>query len=259
VSGRRERVRFPGGSGHELAGVLELPQGEPHAWAVFAPCFTCPKDAKAIVRISQGLAAGGLAVLRYDVTGTGESDGDFVTTTFASQVDDLRAAGAFVHHRHPGSGLVAGISLGGAVVAIGASDIADAMAAATINAPADTRHLRDLLLRLAPQILDDGEAALTLIGVTTRIGRALVEDLPRHRVEHAASELDLPLMVLHAPDDAIVPVAHGERLFAAARQPKSFVAIAGADHLLLEPPGAADRVAAALGLWLRQFVGPGPL
>ena len=255
MSGRRDRVRFAGGLGHELAGVLELPSGEPRAWAVFAPCFTCPKDAKAIVRISQNLAEAGVAVLRYDVTGTGESAGDFITTTFSSQVDDLHAAAAFVRDRHPGPGLVAGISLGGAVVVAGAGRVAGATAAASINAPADTVHLRDLLLRLAPSILDDGEAALTLIGITTRIGRALVEDLPHHHVERAAAELSLPLMVLHAPDDAIVPVAHGERLFAAARQPKSFVAIAGANHLLLEPPAAADIVAAALGLWLRQRAG----
>ena len=106
---------------------------------------------------------------------------------------------------------------------------------------------------MAPEILTEGEAALTLVGVTTRIGRALVEDLRRHDIERSAGELELPLMVLHAPDDVVVPVEHGERLFAAARQPKSFVAIEGADHLLLRPLQAADRVGEALGLWVRQF------
>jgi len=254
VSGRRDRVRFAGGSGHTLAGVVELPDGEPDAWAVFAPCFTCPKDAKAIVRISQLLAAGGMAVLRYDVTGSGDSEGDFAATSFASQVADLRAAAGFVRARHPGPGLAVGISLGGAVVVAGAGAILDLRAVATVNAPADTRQLRDLLLRLAPEILSDGAAAVTLFGLTTQIGRALVEDLPRHDIVLAAGELTLPLMVLHAPADAVVPVAHGERLFAAARQPKSFVAVVGADHLLLQPPGAADRVAEALALWARQLV-----
>jgi alpha-beta hydrolase superfamily lysophospholipase len=249
VSATTERVRFAGSLGAELAGQLELPDGDPRGWVVFAPCFTCAKDAKAIVHASRALRARGLAVLRYDVTGIGESEGRFADTTFASQVDDLAAACSAARERGAGPLLLAGISLGGAAVLVGAPRIGDVVAVATINAPSDTRHLRDLLSSRAPAILTEGEADVTLFGKTTRIGRALLDDVLRHDPEAAAAKIGRPLMIFHAPADAAVPAEHARRLFTAARHPKSFVAIDDADHLLLDPPGAAERVGEILAAW----------
>ncbi len=253
MSGRSEPIRFPGGAGATLAGQVEWPEARPVGWAVFAPCFTCAKDAKAIVHASRSLADHGVAVLRYDVTGIGASDGTFAETTFASQVDDLAAAAAEARNRGAGRMLLVGISLGGAAVLAGAARIADVAAVATVNASSDTGHLRDLLARLEPAILADGAADVTLFGKTTRIGRALLDDLPRHDVEAAAAGLGRPLMILHAPGDRTVPADHARRLFTAARHPKSFVAIDDADHLLLSPPGAATRVGHILAAWSAAY------
>lgn len=248
-----EAVRFPGGAGAELGGQIEWPDGEPAGWAAFAPCFTCPKDAKAIVSASRSLAEHGVAVLRYDVTGIGASEGAFEDTTFATQVADLEAAAAAARARGARRLLLVGISLGGAAVLAGASRIDDVAAVATINASSDTGHLRALLARAAPGILEDGAADVTLFGKTTRIGRALLEDLPRHDVEAAAADLARPLMIFHAPGDRTVPADHARRLFTAARHPKSFVAVDDADHLLLEPRGAAERVGHILAAWSAAY------
>jgi putative redox protein len=249
-----ERVGFAGGLGHHLVGQLELPDGAPVAHAVFAPCFTCPKDAKAIVRISRALAARGIAVLRYDVTGIGHSEGEFTATTFTSQVDDLVAAAAFLRRHHRAPTLALGISLGGAVVIAGARQIPEAKAVATVNAPADTVHLRELLLRLAPEIMTDGEAEVTLVGARIRIGRPLVEDLARHDILGATADLGLPLMVFHAPEDTVVSVNNAHRLLDAAHHPKSLIALDGSDHLLLQRPDAATMIADIVAAWTRQYL-----
>jgi putative redox protein len=249
----RWRVRFIGGLGHELDGRFEVPDA-PAGAAVFAPCFTCPKDAKAIVRASRALADSGIAVLRYDVTGTGDSAGSFTETSFSSQIADLEAAAAYATTRFPGRLLVIGMSLGGAVAVVTASRLPAAAAVATVNAPADTVHLRDLLLRRAPEILDRGSAEVTLFGATVQIGRTLLDDLPRHDVEAAAAALGLPLMIFHAPADAVVPIDNARRLFTAAHHPKSFVAIDRSDHLMLDRPEAADFVGNTLAAWARDVL-----
>lgn len=251
---RSEKAVFPGGLGPRLVGELEVPEDEPRAAALFAPCFTCTKDAKAIVRIARALTDAGLAVLRYDVTGIGGSSGDFAATTLASQVDDLLAAADFMRARGLEPRLLIGISLGGAVVLAGARRVPEAAAVVTVNAPSDTTHLVNLLLALAPEIVTGGAAPVTLLGRTTRIGAPLLEDLPRHDPTRSAADLGLPLLVLHAPDDEVVPVGHADRLFAAARQPKSLVAVAGADHLLLQPPDAATWVGRIVAVWASAFV-----
>jgi len=249
-----EKVSFPGGTGSKLVGELELPDREPRAAALFAPCFTCTKDSKAIVRISRALAQAGFAVLRYDVTGIGASEGDFAATTFASQVGDLLAAADDLRGRGLEPRLLVGISLGGAVALSAAGRVPEAAAVATVNAPSDTTHLVDLLLHLAPEIATAGAAPVTLLGRTTRIGAPLLEDLPRHDPTSSVAELGVPLLVLHAPDDTVVPVRHGERLFDAARHPKSLVAVAGADHLLLQPPDAAAWAGRVIATWASAFV-----
>jgi putative redox protein len=250
------RVRFAGALGDELAGQLELPPDDrsPRAFALIAPCFTCPKDAKAIVRISRGLAAAGIGVLRYDVTGVGDSDGDFTDTTFASQIDDMVAAAAHLRDHHRAPQLLMGISLGGAVAVAGARRIPEARAVATINAPAATTSLRRLLLGMAPEVLEQGTAEVTLMGATTRIGRALVDDLAEHDVEAAAADLGLPLMIFQAPGDQVVAVDNAHRLLAAAHHPKSLIALDGADHLLLARRDTATYIADIVTLWVKQYL-----
>jgi len=171
----RRRVSFTGSLGHELRGQLELPDGDTLGCALFAPCFTCPKDAKAIVRASRALAEHGVTVLRYDVTGTGESGGSFAETSFTSQVEDLEAAADYLRNHHRAPRLVVGISLGGAVVLAGSRRVPEVAAVATINTPADTVHLRDLLVRRAPQLLTEGSAEVLLFGAIDRSDHLMLD------------------------------------------------------------------------------------
>ncbi len=245
-----QRVRFLGGAGADLGGQLDLPEGTPAAYAVFAPCFTCRKDAKAIVRISKALAERGVGVLRYDVTGIGDSDGDFAATTFVTQVEDLKAAARYLETSHGAPSLALGISLGGAVALVGAPRLEGVKGVVVVNAPSNLGHLRRTLLRIAPELEQpDRKTGVTLLGQRTRVGSDLVADLGNHSVLQAAAGLDRPLLVAVSTADEIVPAANGEEIFAAAMQPKSLIAIPGADHLMLRRPAVASWVGRMVMCW----------
>jgi putative redox protein len=247
-----ERRTFRGAFGDALSGRLELPGGELRGHALFAHCFTCSKDLRAAREISRALAGHGFAVLRFDFTGLGESEGDFAGTDFSSNVGDLVAAADFLRAELEAPRLLVGHSLGGAAAIVAAARISEVRAVATIAAPSDAAHVREILLRANPELEGSEEAEVELAGRRFRIRRELLEDLDRQSVEAAVAGLGRPLLVLHAPEDEIVGIEHAERLFAAARQPKSLVALDGADHLLT---GSADaeRAGAVLGAWAGAY------
>jgi putative redox protein len=252
---RRERVRFPGSLGGELVGRLERPDGEPHAYALFAHCFTCGKDIKAAGWISRALVERGFGVLRFDFTGIGESEGDFAETDFHSNLDDLVAAGDFLRSRYRAPALLAGHSLGGAAMLAAASAFPEAAAVATIGAPADTVHLRATLAAKAQEELErDGVAEVDLGGARpVRVGKELLDDLAEDHLGAAIGGLGKALVVFHSPADAVVGIEHGERIFAAAKHPKSFVALDGAHHLLWDERDAR-WLAALLAEWAGRYV-----
>ncbi len=251
-----ERVTFEGASGATLAGRIERPAGEPVAWALFAHCFTCSKDLKSIRAISRALADRGFAVLRFDFTGLGESEGDFADSDFSSNVADLVAAADWLAAEHQAPQLLVGHSLGGAATVVAAGRIESAAAIATIGAPSETAHLRETLLAEAPELEDTDEAEVVLAGRSFRIQRRLLDDLAEDRVREAAGSLGRPLIVFHAPADEIVGIEHAERLFGAAAQPKSMVALDGADHLLTDSRDSG-YVAEVLAAWAGRYVGAG--
>jgi len=227
-----ERLTFRGAFGDDLAARLELPGGELRGYALFAHCFTCSKDLRAAREISRALAGRGFAVLRFDFTGLGESEGDFADSDFSSNVSDLVAAADFLRAEREAPRLLIGHSLGGAAAIVAAARISEVRAVATIGAPSEAAHVRETLLRANPELEGSEEAEVELAGRRFRIRRELLEDLERQNVEAAVAGLGRPLLVLHAPEDEIVGIEHAERLFATARQPKSLVALDGADHLL---------------------------
>lgn len=227
-----ERLTFRGAFGDDLAARLELPGGELRGYALFAHCFTCSKDLRAAREISRALAGRGFAVLRFDFTGLGESEGDFADSDFSSNVSDLVAAADFLRAEREAPRLLIGHSLGGAAAIVAAARISEVRAVATIGAPSEAAHVRETLLRANPELEGSEEAEVELAGRRFRIRRELLEDLERQNVEAAVAGLGRPLLVLHAPEDEIVGIEHAERLYAAARQPKSVLALDGADHLL---------------------------
>lgn len=250
----RERVTFPGAHGVELVGRLHLPAGRPAAYAVFAHCFTCGKDVHAAVRVSRALAEQGIATLRFDFTGLGESPGDFAGTTFSGNIADLVAACDWLRREREAPRLLVGHSLGGAAVIAAAPRVPEVRAVATIAAPADPAHVRHLLAPAREELEARGEAEVSIGGRPFRIRRDLLDDLARHESSEAIAALGRALLVLHAPGDRVVGIDHARRLFEAARHPKSFVSLDGADHLLSRAEDA--RWAAGLiAAWAVRYVG----
>ena len=226
------RITFPGASGHDLAARLDLPPGPPKAYALFAHCFTCGKDLRSATAIASNLTKAGFAVLRFDFTGLGGSEGEFENTNFTSNVDDLIAAAAWLRDEYRAPQLLVGHSLGGAAVVVAAGRLPEVRAVATIGAPSDSGHVNRLFVDSADEIERRGSADVELAGRRFTITKQLVDDLRSGRVTEAASSIKLPLLVLHSPIDNIVGVDHAGALFGAARHPRSFVSLDGADHLL---------------------------
>jgi putative redox protein len=253
---RRERVRFPGSLGTDLIGRLERPEGEVTAYVLFAHCFTCSKDLKAAGWISRALVERGLGVLRFDFTGLGESGGDFADTDFHSNLDDLVAAGDFLRSRYEAPRILVGHSLGGAAVLAAASSFPEAVAVATIGAPADTAHLRQTFAAAAERLEREGVAEVDLGGVRpVRIGKELFDDLDEDHLSRALAGLGKALLIFHSPVDKIVGIDHAERIYRAARHPKSFVSLDDAEHLLTSERDAryvGEVVAAWAGRYVEQ-------
>lgn len=252
---RTEQFKFEGSRGEVLAARLDLPPGRPVATALFAHCFTCSKDSHAAARIARGLVSTGIGVLRFDFTGLGSSQGDFANTNFSSNVDDLVRAEAALHERFDGPRILLGHSLGGTAVLAAASRIPEAAAVATINAPFDPAHV----IRLFPAAeLDElkrkGEVVVEIARRRFRIRDQFLVDVGAHHLDHAIRALRRPLLILHAPTDEIVSVDNARRIFDAARHPKGFVALDGADHLLTKPADGAF-VAAVVAAWAGRYVG----
>lgn len=248
VDTRSERLSFAGGLGHELSARLERPaEGEPHCYALFAHCFTCTKDFKSGVWISRALASRGVGVLRFDFTGLGQSGGDFADTNFTSNVGDIVAAADYLRTHYTAPTLLVGHSLGGTATLVAAEEIPESRAVAVIASASDTDHLRRTILAQVPAVADVGRGDFQVGGQTYQIKRQLVEDLARQHVLEHVESLDRALLVIHSQGDQTVPVAHGERIFAAAQSPKALVTLAGDDHLLIANrevgPWAGDLIA----------------
>ncbi|MEA3024397.1 MAG: hypothetical protein QOK01_3249, partial [Alphaproteobacteria bacterium] len=245
--------------GQKLAALLELPDGEPVATALFAHCFTCGKDNLAAKRIAETLARRGIAVLRFDFTGLGMSEGEFANTDFSSNVADLVAAADHLRKTRRAPALLIGHSLGGAAVLAAAGRVPEARAVATIAAPSDPAHVTGLFKDQVEEIRARGEVEVALAGRPFRIRREFLDDVAEQKLIEAVVGLRKALLVLHSPTDDTVGIDNASRIFLAARHPKSFVSLADADHLLSRRGDAiyaADVIAAWAGRYLEAAPRP---
>jgi putative redox protein len=248
-----ERFQFTGEGGHQLAAALELPDGEPAAYALFAHCFTCGKDTLAAKRISVALAATGIAVLRFDFTGLGSSEGDFANSTFTSNVADLVRAADHLRQLRTAPTILIGHSLGGAAILAAAGRIPEAKAVVTIAAPSDPAHVTGLFSEQLDSIRAQGEVEVSLAGRPFRIKREFLDDIAEQELMKDITGLHKALLVMQSPVDDTVGIDNATKIFVAARHPKSFVSLDHADHLLTKPADAlyaADVIAA----WASRYI-----
>lgn len=248
-----QRLEFPGHSGATLAARLDLPNGPLRAYALFAHCFTCSKDLAAVRRIAAELAREGIAVLRFDFTGLGSSEGEFASTNFSSNIADLISAADFLRDHFAAPSVLIGHSLGGAAVLAVAGSIPEVRAVVTISAPADAGHVLHNFGASLEEIEKEGAAEVNLAGRAFRIGRQFVEDVRGQRIHEAVASMRKPLLILHAPLDQTVGIENATEIFLAAKHPKSFISLDTADHLLTRPEDAAFAARAMTG-WLSRYV-----
>lgn len=250
-----KKVQFTNAANEVLAAFLELPVGQdPQAYAIFAHCFTCSKSINAAVRISRTLAQQGIAVLRFDFTGLGASEGEFANTNFSSNVDDLLQAAEFLKAEYEAPALLIGHSLGGAATLKAAGQIDSVRAVISIAAPADPSHVLHHLAEQKEVIERTGEAEVSLAGRVFKITKQFLDDLQEQRLEEVVSRLKKPLLVMHSPLDQTVSIDHAARIFKAAKHPKSYISLDTADHLLSNEQDAlyAGMMAAT---WACKFLG----
>jgi uncharacterized OsmC-like protein/alpha/beta superfamily hydrolase len=256
MTGRSEKITFPGSQGFPLAARLDRPSGAHRAIALFAHCFTCSKDIFAASRIAGELTKLGFAVLRFDFTGLGMSGGEFANTNFSSNVQDLLAAAECLRGLGLPADVLIGHSLGGAAVLAAAGDIPEARAVVTICAPAEAAHVIKNFGAQLDEIRTKGEATVTLAGRPFAIKSQFLDDLAASSFHHRIAEMRKALLVFHAPTDTVVGVDNAAMIFAAAKHPKSFVALHDADHLLSKRDDAA-YVASVLSAWVSRYIGHG--
>nr|WP_255720611.1 alpha/beta fold hydrolase [Acuticoccus kalidii] len=236
---------------------IDRPEGEPVAVALFAHCFTCNKDIFASRAISSQLAAEGIVCVRFDFTGLGSSEGEFASTDFSSNVDDLVRVADALRETIGAPQLLVGHSLGGAAVLVAAPRIPEVKAVATIGAPADAEHVTKNFEMDLSRIQSEGEAAVKIEGRPFTIRKSFLDDLESQSVTRAAEELKAALLVMHAPRDERVGIENATRIFLAAHHPKSFVSLDDADHLLKRHEDGA-YVAGVIAAWAARYIETGP-
>jgi uncharacterized OsmC-like protein/fermentation-respiration switch protein FrsA (DUF1100 family) len=248
-----ERFQFEGTGGHKLAAALDLPDGEISAYALFAHCFTCGKDVLAARRIALALAAKGIAVLRFDFTGLGASEGEFANSTFSSNVADLVRAADHLRETRRAPTILIGHSLGGAAILAAAAQISEAKAVVTIAAPSDPAHVTHLFKDSLEDIRAQGEVEVALAGRPFRIRREFLDDVAEQSLLAQIGKLRKALLVMHSPTDHTVGIDNATQIFVAAKHPKSFVSLADADHLLSGKQDAT-YVADVIAAWSQRYL-----
>jgi len=252
---KKIRLEFENSNGEVLAGLLELPErvDEISSFALFAHCFTCGKDIAAASRISRALAAQGIAVLRFDFTGLGNSDGDFANTNFSSNIEDLVRAAKALEAQYRAPQILIGHSLGGAAVLAAAAKLDSIKAVVTIGAPATAQHVAHLFKEKEAQIQAQGEAVVALGAREFSIKKQFLDDIDQYSSTEKIRNLGAALLVFHSPLDTIVSIDEAGSIFQAALHPKSFVSLDKADHLLSKAADA-EYVATTIASWASRYL-----
>jgi putative redox protein len=248
-----ERVWFPSTNGPRLAGDIDLPEGAVRGWGVFAHGFTLGKNSPAASRICKQLASEGIGMLRFDNLGLGDSEGDWGDGSFSHKVDDTAQAVRYMEETGRSVRLLVGHSFGGAAVIAAAHQVTDVRAVASIGAPYDPAHVEHTYDALVDRILAEGEAPFLIGGKALTLRRHFIEDVRSVDLHDLITTLDRALLVMHAPTDNTVGIDNASKIFRAARHPRSFVSLEGADHLLTERD-QAKRAARIISAWADPYL-----
>ena len=248
------KIYFKNTTAEQLAARLELPVNQkPIAYALFAHCFTCNKNLTAVRNISRSLNLNGIAVLRFDFTGLGESEGDFADTNFSSNVQDLVSAAKFLEENYHAPSLLVGHSLGGAAVIAAAEYLSSVKAVATIGAPFDPSHVSHLFAAGIEEIKEEGIANVQIGGRPFTVKKQFLEDIKEANLTTNLENFNRALLIMHSPQDMTVEVENAAKIYSAAKHPKSFVTLDGADHLLTNKEDS-QYAGEVIGTWAKRYL-----
>lgn len=253
MSAKLVKVEFKNKEGLTLSGRLHLPAGTIKTFAVYAHCFTCSKDIKAARNICQYLSERGIAALRFDFTGLGDSEGEFVDTNFTTNVTDLLSASKFLEENYQAPEIMIGHSLGGAAALVAASKLESIKAVSTINSPCHPKHVARHMAGAEEQILWNGEADIEISGRSLKIKKHFLDDLKAYDMEEVFRDLDAAVLVFHAPHDETVNIQNATMIFQLAQHPKSFISLDSADHLIMNNEDA-KYIASSIDAWAGRYV-----
>ncbi|MBT8194833.1 MAG: bifunctional alpha/beta hydrolase/OsmC family protein [Bacteroidia bacterium] len=247
-------IKINNNKGESLSARLELPPDRhPHNYAIFAHCFTCSKNLSAVVNISRTLTLSGFAVLRFDFTGLGESEGEFSSSGFSSNVNDLICAAEYLSENHMAPSLLIGHSLGGAAVLVASEQIESIKAVATIGAPSHIDHVKHLFSNSIDEIKTKGIADVSIGGRPFKIGSDFIEDLEQLGSKTIANSQQKALLIMHSPQDTVVSIEHATKLYKNAQHPKSFISLDGADHLLSKKSDSI-HTGEMIASWAKRYI-----
>lgn len=248
------KIQFENHEGIKLSARLEMPaDGKPKAYAIFAHCFTCSKNLSAVINISRSLILNQIAVLRFDFTGLGDSEGDFADSNFSSNVQDLVSAYSFLEKNHEAPSIIIGHSLGGAAVLASAGSLPHIKAVVTVGAPAEPLHVKHLFQHGIEELKEKGEATISIGGRPFRMKEQFLLDLEKNDLKSLLRRLQKPLLILHSPQDEIVNVDNAKQIYQHASHPKSFVSLDGADHLLTKKQDSV-YVGNMIATWASKYL-----
>ena len=248
-----KKITFNNNKGQALAARIEFPEEAPKSYAIFAHCFTCNKNLSAVRNIIRILNKSGIAVLSFDFTGLGDSEGDFANTNFSSNVNDLISAASFLKENYVAPNILIGHSLGGAAVIFAAGQIDSINAVATIGAPSNPKHVSHLLKSGIDEINEKGEAVLEIGGREFKIQKQFLNDINEQNMEETLKELKLPLLVFHSPQDTTVGIENAAQIYKAAWHPKSFISLDGATHMLTDKSDSI-YVGKMIANWVDRYI-----
>lgn len=252
---KTDRIEFPGALGHALSAKIDYPDsGEVTSWCVFAHGFSIGKDLKPVRTISQSLVEEGYGMLRFDFTGLGQSGGNFSDTNFSTNVQEIKNACDFLRENYAAPRILIGHSFGGTAALKAAEQVPECKAVSTIGSPCSTTHIIHQFADQLSEIVKDGEAEVLLGGRPFTIKEQFIKDAKMHDVAADLGDLGRALLIFHSPQDTVVSISNAGHIFGAARHPKSFVTLDGADHLLLKDDKDADYVGRVLAAWAHRYV-----
>lgn len=249
-----KKITFKNNQGEKLSASLEIPvAGKPAAYAIFAHCFTCSKNLSAVVNISRALTQEQIAVLRFDFTGLGDSQGDFADTNFSSNIEDLHAAYDFLKTNYQAPEIIIGHSLGGAAVLAASGTMEAIKSVVTVGAPSDPLHVKHLFSEGLDDIRLKGEATVSIGGRPFKMKKQFLDDLEKNDLKAILGSLGKALLILHSPQDEIVGIDNARKIYEGAMHPKSFVTLDGADHLLTNKPDSV-YVGKIISAWVTRYL-----